>query len=615
MIILDPDPSTDAALTRSTSAYYWDAAGVLRQEAPNRLRVTYDPSDLTAPPYALIEPEGTNLLSASGVLTAAAWSKSDLTASLEPDAAQNLGAVHRAAASATTSTHSVMQGVSGTYLNDTWYTFWGFFKPAGLSQVRLGLFNAIGGVPGRYASFDLTSGEVVGTDSVAAVSSVGDGWYMCSLSAQVDGEGAHSLLVANFALMDATGATTFLGDGVSGILFGGAQLEQAAKASSYIPSVTAPTTRAADVLGAGTFVRSSVPESDYPGYSATEGYLVNDYVIDPTNHLVYASNKGTRSVVTLSIGNPCSITLAGHALPAGTPFLLSTAGVLPTGALPQIYYVLSPSTNAFFFSATVGGPAVISSGTQSGVHSITAGNVGVALTDTTAWRKVGATNARRMVDQYNNTQTVAPDEIVVVLRALNIAQGLYLGNMEGVNVDITAVDPVKGLIYTETRNQVVADSESSFFKWFFRRLRRQNFMFTAMLPVYGQMLVTVRIRNPGALAKCGICVLGPLIDVGLSQYGLATEIKDYSTTKFNVDGTSETVERGYSRRMTVDITIPNSRRDQVEDNLISFKQKNVLYVGTYLYGSAIVYGKYGSFKNMLEYFSHSKCSLQINGTV
>lgn len=54
---------------------FWDSAGVLQTAPPNTLRVTYDPSDLSKAPYALIEPESKNHLRNNTMAGAAAGVK------------------------------------------------------------------------------------------------------------------------------------------------------------------------------------------------------------------------------------------------------------------------------------------------------------------------------------------------------------------------------------------------------------------------------------------------------------------------------------------------------------------------------------------------------------
>ena len=77
--------------------------------------------------------------------------------------------------------------------------------------------------------------------------------------------------------------------------------------------------------------------------------------------------------VTLTIASPCVVTWNDHGLSAGRPVRFSTSGALPTGITAgQVYYVISSGlgANDFQISATPGGAAINTSGTQSGTHKI-----------------------------------------------------------------------------------------------------------------------------------------------------------------------------------------------------------------------------------------------------
>ena len=74
--------------------------------------------------------------------------------------------------------------------------------------------------------------------------------------------------------------------------------------------------------------------------------------------------------ITITIASPAVITLAA-ALPDDTPVILSTTGALPTGLVAgTTYYVINAVSTTCNLSATVGGPAINTSGSQSGVHSL-----------------------------------------------------------------------------------------------------------------------------------------------------------------------------------------------------------------------------------------------------
>ena len=77
---------------------------------------------------------------------------------------------------------------------------------------------------------------------------------------------------------------------------------------------------------------------------------------------------------TITIASPAVITSSGHGLIAGDTFKLTTTGALPTGITAgTTYYVIATglTSNTFQFSATSGGTAINTSGSQSGVHKLT----------------------------------------------------------------------------------------------------------------------------------------------------------------------------------------------------------------------------------------------------
>lgn len=78
------------------------------------------------------------------------------------------------------------------------------------------------------------------------------------------------------------------------------------------------------------------------------------------------------STFTVTIAAPGVVTWTAHGLLDGTKVTLSTTGALPTGlAAATTYYIVSKATNTFQLSLTKGGAAITTSGSQSGVHTVT----------------------------------------------------------------------------------------------------------------------------------------------------------------------------------------------------------------------------------------------------
>jgi hypothetical protein len=81
--------------------------------------------------------------------------------------------------------------------------------------------------------------------------------------------------------------------------------------------------------------------------------------------------------VSITIASPAVISWANHGLVAGQPVVFATTGTLPTGITAgTVYYVIAAglTTNAFEISTTVGGSAVNTSGSQTGVQSAISGS-------------------------------------------------------------------------------------------------------------------------------------------------------------------------------------------------------------------------------------------------
>lgn len=101
-----------------------------------------------------------------------------------------------------------------------------------------------------------------------------------------------------------------------------------------------------------------------------EGSILKKYDTGTNTWLPIGPNLGT---TTFTIASPCVATKAGHGLSAGNIVYFATTGALPTGITANTpYFVLATglTANDFQFSLTLGGTAVVTTGTQSGVHTM-----------------------------------------------------------------------------------------------------------------------------------------------------------------------------------------------------------------------------------------------------
>lgn len=98
---------------------------------------------------------------------------------------------------------------------------------------------------------------------------------------------------------------------------------------------------------------------------------------------------------TITIASPAVITSNNHGLTVGQKVNFTTTGVLPTGITTATsYYVIATgfTINAFQIATTVGGAAVVTTGTQSGTHSFNATS-NLTLQDSSGSMVARGTNA------------------------------------------------------------------------------------------------------------------------------------------------------------------------------------------------------------------------------
>jgi hypothetical protein len=254
--------------TRASTGTYLDSDGLLKTATTNTPRIEYDINGNRK--GLLIEEARTNLLTYSEQFDNAAWTKDRLT--VTANAASSPSGVVSAVAIIENSVNSFHAlGRSASFISGTAYTLTVYAKKPETGSQRF-LQLTLGSAPFTglpTANFDLITGQLVltgaGNSASASIEFAGNGWYRCRLTATANVTATSSAFLLLQASSSASRFASYQGDGTSGVLLWGAQLEAGSFPTSYIPTAGSTATRAADV--------ASIPTSAF-GYNADKGTVV-----------------------------------------------------------------------------------------------------------------------------------------------------------------------------------------------------------------------------------------------------------------------------------------------------------------------------------------------------
>lgn len=235
--------------TRASSATYIGSDGLIKTAASNEPRFDHD----SAGPCLglLVEEARTNLLTYSEQFNNAAWTKTESSvtanAATAPDGTTT---ANKLVESTATSTHSAGVVPSGSGIVRAFSVF---AKAAGRRYLSLVTAYAVHGW--NSAMFDLQDGVITeqryagSPSSLVSIAKLPNGWFrICLVHPSYAGTcGINFCLSDTPTTSDPYGNRVYTGDGTSGVLLWGAQLEVGSFPTSYIPTTTATVTRSADV--------------------------------------------------------------------------------------------------------------------------------------------------------------------------------------------------------------------------------------------------------------------------------------------------------------------------------------------------------------------------------
>ena len=226
----------DMDVVRATTATRTNSLGIIESVASNVARLNYEAGS----PSILVEPQRTNLDPNSQ--TFVGWTLTNsggvTTSAVSATNPYGFGTVQKVIPNAVLGQHRPLITVNYTANGRIWV----IAKADGYNFLSLG---EGGGVNGGNIIFNLSNGTISGAQSpyTASISSLGNGWYKCSINTTFIGSFIRLIVIRNNNT-----TADYIGDGTSGVLIAHKQLEVGEYDTTSILTNGAIATRNADVI-------------------------------------------------------------------------------------------------------------------------------------------------------------------------------------------------------------------------------------------------------------------------------------------------------------------------------------------------------------------------------
>lgn len=262
------------------------------------------------------------------------------------------------------------------------------------------------------------------------------------------------------------------------------------------------------------------------------------------------------------------------------------------------------------------GDKVIVIGTTHKVYeSLVDGNVGNDPTTDlgTKWLTLSATNRWKAFDQKISEVVENTNTIEYVFTPTNVMGGLACFNLTANNVNVVLNDGTSD-VYDRTIDLQETYNVVDWYTYFFEEIISQKEVLFNDIPPYRNATITVTVDNTGGTAEVGQIVLGPLLDLGFTEYGSSVSIQDFSRKERDAFGNPIIVERAFAQRADFEVALNSQEVRRVQTILADFRAKPIVWIGSEdtSFGS-IIYGFYNEFNIAIDTPSLSYATIEVEG--
>lgn len=237
------------------------------------------------------------------------------------------------------------------------------------------------------------------------------------------------------------------------------------------------------------------------------------------------------------------------------------------------------------------------------------------------WKKLGATFPWRMLDDFVETVTTAPEgEKLTFTVPFSRSNAFCLVNLQGSSVKVKVIGD-GGEVDYEGTYEIIRDIEGfSLYAYDYDLIESVDSIANTDVPIsiYGTLSVEIDPGGPGSVAGVGHVIAGRARTLGMSKYDAEVGITDYSKKETDDFGVTTFVRRSYAKVASLELYLHPSQSDFVAATLQELRATPSLWIGDNVdngYTALTIYGWVEDWRSVYSGPNEQQLSVDIQGLI
>ncbi|MFI0472974.1 hypothetical protein ACGLWX_09695 [Halomonas sp. HMF6819] len=186
-----------------------------------------------------------------------------------------------------------------------------------------------------------------------------------------------------------------------------------------------------------------------------------------------------------------------------------------------------------------------------------------------------------------------------------------LRNVDSIRVEM--IDPREGVVFDETRSMRSRRGINSYWSWFFEPIeRRVDAIFDKLPPYAAKLRISLQAAGDQA-AECGACLIGPVRQYGFIEWKSGGKVLSFTEATRTRGGRLE-LRRGESVKAgSFRVSMRGDESDAIIKRLTDIEGLRVVFMGTDMYETALIYGIYEGLTFVYENKAFHNYSMEVLG--